>query len=61
MTRSAPISEPLELETEIARYLDAVETFRAEGSCPTWRPELALPSWWASEHLSEPHAATPVC
>jgi hypothetical protein len=61
MTRSTPSSDLLDLETEIARYLDAVETFRAEGSCPTWRPELAPPAWWASEHLPEPRSAAPVC
>jgi hypothetical protein len=61
MTRKALTTELTDLETEIARYLDAVETFRAEGSCPTWQPELAPPSWWASEHLPEPRTAAPVC
>jgi hypothetical protein len=61
MTRSTPISDLLDLETEIARYLDAVETFRAEGSCPTWLPEVAPPAWWASEHLPEPRPAARVC
>ena len=29
-----------QLPDEVARYLAAVDTFRAEGSAPTWRPEL---------------------
>jgi hypothetical protein len=30
-----------ELPDEVRRYLAAVDTFRSEGSAPTWRPETA--------------------
>ena len=30
----------LPLDIEVFRYLAAVDTFRAQGCAPTWRPEL---------------------
>jgi hypothetical protein len=35
---------PSLLEMEVARYLDAVETFRAEDCEPTWNLERAAPA-----------------
>jgi hypothetical protein len=36
---------------EVARYLAAVDTFRAEGVEPVWADEQALPEWWLEEHF----------
>jgi len=39
-----------ELMREIARYLDAVQTFRGEGRQPRWRAEPA----WALNRVASP-------
>lgn len=42
-----------ELLDEIARYLSAVDLFRAMGHEPSWRPEVADPAVSLERFLSE--------
>jgi hypothetical protein len=46
-------TDPNALIDEIARYLSAVELFRAAGCEPTWRPELTV----AVEPESKPRSS----
>jgi hypothetical protein len=42
------------LVTEIERYLETVDAFRAEGAEPTWANDEAPPAWWLEEQLESP-------
>ena len=43
---------------EIARYLAAVDTFRAEGREPIWRPEIVTPPALKSRSPERPAPAS---